>query len=142
MVLLLAWAVPVVTSTTLLGVRAAVDSWTPAPLPAVCDEALVVADDEAPSLPRPECEPPAPPRWLEVLDRVTRHAEELITLAGVVGLLLAVAVVVLTWSPRHLDAKARLAFRLAVATLAIAGAALVLAGGALLFAIASFPIRG
>lgn len=134
-VLLLAWAVPVVTSTTLLGVRAAVDSWSPAPLPAVCDE-------EAPPPSRPECEPPAPPSWLEVLDRVTRHAEELITLAGVGGLLLAVAVVVLTWSPRHLDAKARLAFRLAVATLAIAGAALVLAGGALLFAIASFPIRG
>lgn len=140
--LLLAWVVPVVTSTTLLGARAAVDSWSAAPLPAFCDDALVVAEDEAPPPPRPECEPPQPPRWVDVLDRVTRHTEELVTLASVVGLLLAVGVVVLTLRPRHVDAKARLAFRLAVATLALAGGALVLVGGALLLAVASFPIRG
>lgn len=140
--LLLTWLVPVVVSVTLLGARAAVDSWSPAPLPAFCDDALVVAEEEAPPPPPSECEPLPPPRWFDVLERVTRHTEVLVTLAVVVGLLLAVAVMVLTWRPRHVDPKARLAFRLAVATLAFAGGALVLVGGALLLAIASFPIRG
>lgn len=140
--LLCAWLLPVLASLTLLGARAVAEGWAPPPVPAFCDSLPIVADDEAPPPLPAECEPGQPPRWVELLDRVTRFTEELITLAGALGLLLAGAVVVVTRTARHVDPQARLAFRLAGATLVLVVTALLLAGAVLLVAVASFPIRG
>lgn len=140
LLLLTAWTLPLVLSATLFAARTLAESWAPAPVPAFCDGWPFSIDEEAP-LP-PECEPAVPPRWVDVLERVTRFTEELVTLAGAVGLVLAVAVVVMTRRERAVDPKARLAFRLAVATLVLVVGGLLITGVVLLVAVASFPIRG
>ncbi len=143
--LLAAWLGPLVFSATMLGERAAAESWEPAPVPAFCDAlpfSFDVQVDEAPPPLPPECEPGVPPKWVDVLHTVTRFSEELISLAVAAGLALMVAVVVMTRRERAVDAKARLAFRLGLVSLALVLGVLVIAGALLLVAVASFPIRG
>lgn len=138
LLLLAAWLIPSLLTAMLFAARALAASWVPAPVPAFCDVLPSSVDEEAPP---PECEPAAPPRWVDRLDRITRFTEELSSLAGAIGLALTVAAVVVTRRERAVEARARLAYRLGVATLVLVGGGLLI-GALLLVAVASFPIRG
>lgn len=138
-VLLAAWLGPLLLAATLTGARALAESWVPAPVPAFCDALPFSVDEQAPPS---ECEPAAPPWWVDRLERATRFTEELITVAVGLGLALAVSVVVMTRRERAVDPRALLAYRLGVVTLVLVAGGLVVAGALLLLAVASFPIRG
>lgn len=137
----LAWLGPLGCAVFLWGLGTLAASWSPGQVPAFCANWPQLVDDVGQPLPA-ECEPGVPPLWVDVSASLSRFTGEAVLVAAALGLLTLVAVVVLTRRSRAVDARARLVFRLGVASLVLVLSGVVIAVLTLVVYASAITIRG